>query len=180
MSVSSNNYRCPYGTSIPYILRNWRALEVGAVSVRDHVPTCWCWAAQASSRKRSQATISTLFISLCSPEATGKMNLPFRAGLCGIPSGHIHTSPFYIWSGMQAGRDSEVSEPAYVTDRSFFVFFFPLPLEVGKGGQGTFSKQTWNTLVPFLSFSSGLVCTCMCSWTLADAPMNTECPYPHE
>lgn len=68
------------------------------------------------------------------------MNLPFGAGLCTVPSDHIHTSPFYIWSGIQAGRDSEVSEPAYDIDHSFLCFF-PLPLEAGKVGQDAFSKQ---------------------------------------
>lgn len=138
--------------SVSYKLRNWHPLEpreVGAVRASDRLPTAAAELPRASSKKNSQPTVYTLFISLCSPEATGKMNLPFRAGLCRIPSDHIHTSPFYTRPGMQAARDSEVSESAYDIDCSFLCSP-PLPLEVEKGGQGALAETKY--VSPFPKF----------------------------
>lgn len=137
---------CPQQTS--YVLGSWCLLEVGVGSTSEYLPprTC-CWAAHLlSSGKSASLTIDIAFTSFCLSEATGRMNLPFRAGFCKMPSNHIHTSHFYIWSGMKAGGDSEGSEPAYDMDHRWFSL---LPFEAGKVGQDAFIEQTSNTSYPF-------------------------------
>lgn len=115
-------------------------------------------------------SIHTLFISLCAPEATVRMNLPFRAGLCRIPSSHIHASRFHIWSGIQASRNSEGLR-ASIGHRPY-LFFFSLPLEAGKVGQDALSEQKRYSSCPF---RKPLI------WTHVDLNMwlfEPECIYP--
>ena len=129
-----------------YVLGSWHSLEVGAVTASEYSPPTCCWAAHVSSGKSASLTVDAAFLSLCPPEATGRVNLPFTAGLCRMSSNQ--TSPFYMWSGIQAGRgNSERSEPVYDIDHSWCS---SLPLEAGKVGQDDFSEQESNTSCPFL------------------------------